>query len=574
MNNSSTLIKQNYELRKENIKLKEENAMLKKEIKKLNVALSSANTRIQQLEKQHQRYIESEEDRIKKIVESAVKKVTEVLTKQHEKEVDNLKAKISRLEKKLNTDSSNSGIPTSKDKIGTHRVQNNREKSDKTIGAQKGHKIHKLDYFKDDEITNIVEHTLDKCPKCGEKLEEINVVKSDIIDIEIKVTKTRNNIHTYKCSGCKNKVSANDNLPRGVTYGDNIKAIGLSMMNESNTPLNKITSFISGITNNEVNLCEGYLIKLQKKSADALNNFHDDLSKKIISLKHLFWDDTVVKFGLGEPSEGYDDEDIKYLDKIKEDEEKNIKKIRNGVIRFYGDNNWALLIGHRTKKETGIDADGILDNLSEDCVVMHDHVLLNYNDKYCFQNAECNEHTKRYLKGNMDMFPEHKWAKQMRDFLIGLNKEKQELINNNKTCFADEKIKQIFDEYSRIIELGYIENDKVDITYILDKKDELNLIERLDKFKENHLMFATNFSVDFTNNTSEKGLRQVKRKIAVSFMFKNSNRMKDYATILSYLETCYRNGISRYEASKRLVCGNPYTIDEITTLSDKDNNKK
>ena len=148
MNNSSTLIKQNYELRKEKIKLKEENATLKKEIKKLNVALSSTNTRIQQLEKQHQRYIESEEDRIKKIVESAIKKVTEVLTKQHEKEVDDLKAKISRLEKKLNTDSSNSGIPTSKDKIETHRVQNNREKSDKTIGAQKGHKIHKLDYFK------------------------------------------------------------------------------------------------------------------------------------------------------------------------------------------------------------------------------------------------------------------------------------------------------------------------------------------------------------------------------------------------------------------------------------------
>ena len=57
------------------------------------------------------------------------------------------------------------------------------------------------------------------------------------------------------------------------------------------------------------------------------------------------------------------------------------------------------------------------------------------------------------------------------------------------------------------------------LTYILDKNDELNLIERLDKYKENHLMFATDFSVEFTNNTSEKGLRQVKRKLAVSFMF-------------------------------------------------------
>lgn len=49
-------------------------------------------------------------------------------------------------------------------------------------------------------------------------------------------------------------------------------------------------------------------------------------------------------------------------------------------------------------------------------------------------------------------------------------------------------------------------------------------------------------------------------------MFKNTNRMKDYATILSYLETCYRNGITRYEASKRLVQNNPYTVSEIKDI--------
>lgn len=573
MNNSSTLIKQifelkqeNYELRRENIKLKEENAALKKEVKRLNVALSFANQRIKKLEEANRKLIETEDERIQKAVDNAVKKVTDILNKEHKKEIDDLNAKISRLEKRLNTDSSNSGTPTSKDRIGTHKIQNNREKSSNKIGAKVGHPIYKLDYFKDDEITNVVEHTLDSCPNCGGKLEEINIVKSDIIDIEIKVTKTRNNIHNYKCSCCKKQVSANNDLPRAVTYGDNLKAICLSIMNESNTPLNKITSFISGITNNEVNLCEGYLIKLQKKYSDELTIFTHDLKEKIISLKHVFWDDTVIKFGLGEPSEGYDNKDLEYLEKIKDDEKKKDKKIRSGIIRFYGDDNWAFLVGHRTKKEEGVDSDGILDNLTEDCVVMHDHVLLNYNDKYCFKNAECNEHIKRYLKGNMDMFPEHKWAKQMRDFLIELNIEKQEAIKKKKKSFSEEKINQIFSEYEKIVDLGYKENKSVDLTYILNKNDELNLIERLDKFKENHLMFITDFSVEFTNNTSEKGLRQVKRKIAVSFMFKNANRMKDYATILSYLETCYRNGISRYEASRRLVCGNPYTINEICEL--------
>ena len=62
------------------------------------------------------------------------------------------------------------------------------------------------------EITEIVEHELDRCPNCSGKLIETNVVISDIIDIEIKVTKTRNNIHNYKCLNCRKKLTANDIL--------------------------------------------------------------------------------------------------------------------------------------------------------------------------------------------------------------------------------------------------------------------------------------------------------------------------------------------------------------------------
>lgn len=569
-NQVSELSKQNLELRRENISLARENNELKNKVKKVSNLLSYANNRIKQLEEKHEKYIADEEKRIEAIVNKAVVKVTQELNKKHEEEVKELKNKISRLEKRLNIDSSNSGIPTSKDSIGKHKIQNNREKSNKEIGAQKGHTIKKLDYFKEEEITKTVEHTLENCPKCGGKLEELNVVKSDIIDIEIKITKTRNNIHNYKCSCCHKKVSANDELPRGVTYGENINAMALSMMNESNNALNKITSFFSGITNNEINLCEGYLIKLQKKSADNLVVFSHDLKEKVITLKHLFWDDTTVKFGLGKPSEGYDEEDIEYQNNSINDSDKTDKKIRKGIIRFYGDDYWAFLIGHKFKNSEGIDDDGILENLSENCVVMHDHVLLNYNNKYNFKNAECNEHTLRYLKGNTDTFPEHEWAKNLRDLFIQINNDKKSFLSQNINSFTDEYLNEISSKYDEFIKLGYSENNTVDLTYAQNKIDELNLIERLEKFKENHLMFAYDFSVEFTNNTSERGLRQVKRKLAVSFMFKNANRMKDYATIISYLETCSRNGISRFEASKRLASGNPYTVKELENISKKE----
>ncbi len=56
-------------------------------------------------------------------------------------------------------------------------------------------------------------------------------------------------------------------------------------------------------------------------------------------------------------------------------------------------------------------------------------------------------------------------------------------------------------------------------------------------------------------------------------MFKNANGMKDYAIILSYLEICFRYGISRYAASKRLAAGNPYTIEELKKIDEENETK-
>ena len=137
------LYKQNFELRKEN-------AALKKELKRTSNALSFANNKIKQLEEKIEKDKLEQEQLIEIIVNKAITDATNKLNKEHKEEVDKLNAKISRLEKRLNTDSTNSGIPTSKDRIGKHKIQNNREKTDKSIGAQKGHECHKLQYFKDD----------------------------------------------------------------------------------------------------------------------------------------------------------------------------------------------------------------------------------------------------------------------------------------------------------------------------------------------------------------------------------------------------------------------------------------
>ena len=139
---TSDIIKQNFELKKENKKLKAE-------VKRVSNIVTCANNRINFLEKQVEEYKKNEEDIIAEIVNKAVNAVVEKLNKEHQEEVEKLNAKIKRLESRLNVDSTNSGTPTSKEWIGKHTIQNNREKSNKSKGAQPNHKQHKLEYFKE-----------------------------------------------------------------------------------------------------------------------------------------------------------------------------------------------------------------------------------------------------------------------------------------------------------------------------------------------------------------------------------------------------------------------------------------
>lgn len=480
-----------------------------------------------------------------------------------------MKKDITKLEARLNTDSTNSGIPTSKNRIDA-KIPNTREKTNGKIGGQLNHPINKLKELSEEEITYSEEKTLDVCPKCGGELKEINIVKSDIIDFKITVEKVRYNIHNYKCTKCGKKISADSTLPRGVSYGNNVKATILSMLNESNTAINKIKKHIYGITNGEINVSEGYICKLQAKYSQNLNEFIKDLKQQILSLKILHWDDGSVTVQANNEDNNEQTEDIiieedNAVETSKTKDNEDTKKIRKATIRFYGNDQFSLLIGHSKKNKDGIDKDGILSNLRSDCVCVHDHVLLNYNDEYDFQNAECNQHVLRALKGIKDNLKDHTWQDEMKNLLNNTNIEKGALLSKKTSSFSKEKIRQINDRYDEIIKLAYNENDNTEDYHFYKDKEKV-LIKRLEKFKENHLMFATNFSVPFTNNTSELGIRQCKRKIAVSFLFKNVSRLKDYATMISYLETCHRNGVNRYNACKRLVSGNPYTIEELKEI--------
>ena len=212
------------------------------------------------------------------------------------------------------------------------------------------------------------------------------------------------------------------------------------------------------------------------------------------------------------------------------------------------------------KNIEGMDQDGILQNLPEDCVVMHDHLLHNYCDDYKYKNIECNAHITRKLEG-ITQNANHKWSNEMKSLLEETLSKRKENISKNIMKFTQEEIDIFNNEYDRILKDGFKEYIEFKHKYEFDK--ERNLLEFMRDYKNEITSWVKDFSLPYSNNICETLLRITKGKMKISFNFKNLSYAEYFANILSYTETCGKFGINKCEALKRLFEGNPYTVQEL-----------
>jgi transposase len=450
-------------------------------------------------------------------------------------EIDALKKEILRLSGLLNIDGTNSGIPTSKTPLSKKKIiPNSREKSGRKIGGQPGHPKSKLKAFGDDEITETDTHMPESCPVCGgNAVKTGKTIDKDELDYEVVVIKKRHQFAVCECSECGKEF--HQPIPSGLKeenqYGSHVRSLALSLMNIGNVSVNKVRKMIYGLSEEEINPSEGYLIKQQRKAAGELKPFLEDLRKRCLSLNTVYWDDTVIDINT-----------------------------RRGCLRFYGDETLALYTAHRYKNKDGLDDDGILKLLPAETSVMHDHNRVNYNKEYSFSNIECNVHLLRDLQKTTDNL-QHEWSAQLKELLEKTNSERSREIEDGGNAFEDAYAKAFFREFDRIMLLA-IEENRADFSKYYGK-DERTLILRILDYKDNYLSWVVNFDLPFSNNLSERALRGAKSKMKISGQFQNEETAGHYAAIKSYIETCYRNGINETEALLRLCEGRPYTTSEI-----------
>ena len=480
-------------------------------------------------------FLSSDVDRLTRWVNSK-----DAIIDQQKAAIDFKDAEIQHLRALVNTDGTNSGLPTSKTPLNKDKIRpNSRKNTGNPRGGVRGHKRTTLQRHADNEINDYVPHPFQEdCPSCNGKLIWTGkTIEKDETDIEVKLIKRRHVFEIRRCPCCGKEVHMPipNNLKEENQYGSGVQAAALSLMNSCNVPINKAGAFLSGITDNNINPCDGYIAKLQRRAANTLTQFREDLRNLLIAQPILYWDDTVIM-----------------IDKAR------------GCLRFYGNEKIAWYAAHLHKNMESIQEDAILEKLSEGTYVMHDHNSINYNKEFIFRNLECNVHLIRDLQ-KVEQILSHSWATELHELISATIHKRKELMNSGVAEFDKEDIQEFRHRVEQIVETGRKQNRK-------DRSkefgnEEFSLLNRIEKYWTNYFLWVEDFRLPTSDSLSERALRLIKSKMKISGQFYSQTTADYYALIKSYIETCHRNGINEFDALQRLSSGTPYTVKEIFKLN-------
>ena len=420
-----------------------------------------------------------------------------------EKENTLLREEVSRLKSDRNNNSSNSSNPPSSDQKGAKRANeyNSRKKSGKKQGGQAGHRGVTL--------TKEIAEKMIASGECSHAVEIIGdpsagnpTVKYEIdINVETQITEYRI-YEEYEAS----------EMPCGdVFYGPRIKAFTVELYGIGVVSIKRIQDIIWSITRKMINVAAGTLYGFCRKFAARGKNSLKQIEEHLLDGSVAYTDATVVTI---DGKQGYirnvsNDSAVRYYAMSKKDLE-TLKKIEI-LARFAG-------------------------------FLMHDHETALYH--FGIDHAECNSHLLRYLLKNSEDSTNN-WSMQLSDLLMAMKESREKAIADGRKKFTDEELEDYYLRYNKILSTGRVENRSTSPKWA--KREESALLNRLEKYRDNHLLFLKNFEIAFTNNMSERDLWKCKNRQKVAGGFRNMEGCEMFADILSIIETAKRQSLNPYD---------------------------
>lgn len=450
-------------------------------------------------------------------------KINEAVTARAE--TNEQKEIVQKLEAQLKQDYTNSSIPSSKS-MYRGKITNNREKTDRKPGAQPGHEGHKRKMLPATEPDIILGKPQEVLEHPDDYYLEKEPVRKQVIGISVSV-KVQNYIapvYRNKKTGTRVHAEFPENVILDVNYDETVKGLILIMKDHLNLPENKIVEFFREMTNGKLVPSRGFINQINKKFSERTKGEQKEIFEALEKTEVINSDMTGCRV--------------------------------NGILKTIivcADLLHALFQYRNSKGHAAVKGTP-LENFLNTVISDHDKTFYSYGRRH----QECMIHIIRYLAGAAETEKDRTWHTKMRNLLKQMDHERNQADGR---ILAKERIAELTEEYDKILKLAekeYEDNPPSDYY-----RKGYNLFKQLRDYKDSCLLFLSDPRVDFTNNRAETLNRKPKRHLVISGTFRgkeshkpdvpdNSKSAEYYCDVLSVLQTASMQGENIWEMVKEV----------------------
>jgi hypothetical protein len=477
-----------------------------------------------------------------------------------------LELRLAELERRLSMDSTDSGTPSSKERIGAKearaRQQSERDRRrDRKRGGQPGHRGKGLGRDPDPDEQKDAEPPA-QCRRCGAGLGGAQAAGSrwaQVIDVEVLRKATEWALPGRVCPCCRTATFAEP--PPGahvgsVSYGPVLNAAAVVLTAYGNVPPERAAQVMAMLLG--VPVSPGWVDKASGRLAAQLGKaaFDEALLAALAGEKALAADETPVNVldkNAPQPAAREEQEEEE------QDPEEKGKPAPGAphvlIIRTPdGRLTWLQALASRRKGDVaaGIPA-AFTGLLMTDGYTGYQHLLSRLAGI-----QQCCQHIIRRCRAVIKLGPGglQSWAGDIIAILREAHRAVEDARARGDTAVDAGVLDKLRQRYDEAAAFGIIHNRLRD--WHEGNHPGYALGCWLRDYKEQVFLFTRDFAVDWTTNVAERGAKAAKRHQAVSGYWHSLATLARWCRIRSYLDTAAAHGITALDAIRDALAGKPW----------------
>jgi len=441
--------------------------------------------------------------------------------------IDELRAEVAELKRRVAMNSSNSSKPPSLDGPGVARkARTPRGKSGRRPGKQPGTPGTTLRWAADPQV---VDHVPASCGGCGSDLSgapDAGVVRRQVVDVpEVCAFTVEHRLHKRRC-GCGRTTTAP--APYGadapVQYGPNLRALACYLVVFQHVPAERAALLIADVTGARVST--GWIARTVARTAGLLADT-EAFIKTLLTLAHVL-----------------------HVDETSTSIAGNTQWLHVACT----DTLTAYHL-HPSRGLKAVESFGVLPVFAG--TVAHDSLAQYRPENFPLsRHALCGAHIIRELTAAAEADPGQIWPGQALFALTSLNTQAHRARKRGEVFIAPSITAFYTHLWDQAVLVGLANNPRAPGR---EQSKTRNLLERLTRRRAEVLRFSVDLTCPFTNNQGERDLRPAKTQLKISGCHRSATGAQAWLTIRGYLSTARKHGVGVMAALRDAVTATPWT---------------